>query len=68
MRGGASPVGVDRTFFWLELKAFRVLGQRLLVLTPLHKVVPLLLQTAESHLGSPFWGKKKIERLFTVKQ
>lgn len=54
-RDGGSPVGVDSTFFWPQLKAFCVLPQRLLVLAPLHKVVALLLQTAEKDLGSPFW-------------
>lgn len=63
VRGGDSPVGVDSTFFWLDLKAFCVLCQRLRVLTPLDKVVTLLLQTAETHLGSPFWREDGAEAL-----
>lgn len=52
--GEDQPVGVNRTFFWLQLKAFSVLSQSLLVLAFLYKVIPFLLQTGKTDFSSSF--------------
>lgn len=52
------PVSVDSTLFWLQLKAFGVLPQSIVVLALLHKVIPLLFQTTKPDFCSSLWMTK----------